>query len=83
MYQVVYGSIPGASRENFEARSEKEARAKALRKIKSEEKAGRYDAMYHGKATLYRYGPGESEVWSGSMWYSEEPTKQQRREVAL
>ncbi len=83
-FKLIYGASPiTCAEENFEARSEKEAAAKARRKIAAAVKDGRYEPDYHGPVKLYYYGPGEYEVWKGDMWYGGEPTYEQRHEVAL
>lgn len=67
----------------FEARTEKEGRAKARRKIESIRKAEGLEADYYGQPRLRYYGPGEREVWQGEMFYGGEPTYEQAHDVAL
>lgn len=66
----------------YEARTEKEGRAKALRKIERLRRSEGIDKSY-GKPRLYCYGIGEREVWAGEMSYAGKPTHEQMHEIAL
>lgn len=63
----------------FEARTDKEAVAKARRKLAAARRAGELTS----DATLFYYGPGEREIWNGSMFYGGRPTYEQRHEIDL
>ena len=65
----------------FEARSEKEAIAKAKRKVAAAKKAGTCLQGYHGSPELFYCGPGEYEVWQGHAWVSDEPRHKQFHKV--
>jgi hypothetical protein len=75
-YKLSYGAF-GRS-EKFEARSDKEAIAKAKRKLQRDEKNEEIEIT---NPKLYYYGPGGYEVWTGEMWFDGDPTYDQYHEV--
>ena len=82
-FKLFYGTRTATIQECFEARSEKEAVSKTRRKIVAAIKRGEYVSDYHGPAKLYYYGPGEFEVWKGTMWYAGTPKHEQMHAVAF
>ena len=80
MYYKIYF---GSSSERFEARSDKEAVAKARRKIAAELKSesSAYGPSYHGEPTLYYYR--DYEPWSGEMFFASDPTYEQRHIIPV
>ena len=80
---MYYKLIMGRTSVAFEARTDKEAAAKARRKIKAEESdpESGYCPGYDAKPTLYYYR--DYEPWSGEMFFASEPTYEQRHIIAI